>query len=541
MYKKSSVCAPSAEMTSLTPRVKHAARITGKKSSRVIAAAVVLGWVIIQLPVRPLIAATIVVPADGDLQNAIDRARPGDILVLEPGATYTGNFVLPVKDGNRPIIIRTASEDRRLPGATGRIGPEHADLLPKLKSPNTQPALRTAPGTSGWRLVTIEFVGNGQAGDMIALGDGSSAQRDRNAIPGDILLDRVLVRGDPTRGQKRGIALNSGATTIRNSYIADIKAFGQESQAIAGWNGAGPYVIENNFLEAAGVNILIGGADPAVPDLVPTDITIRRNHITKNVDWRGSRWTVKNLLELKNARKVLIEGNRLENCWSAAQPGYAVLFTVRNSGGRAPWATIENVIFRHNVVAHSAGGINILGFDNTAQSQTASGIAIQNNLFDDINHRRWGGNGVFLQIGNSPSNVTVDHNTIVNTGNIITAYGGTGGSGRAIPGFRFTNNLSQHNAYGIFGNGVGFGTKAIEVYFPDGVIRSNVMAGGQASRYPAGNFFPSVQQFLADFVDAAKGDYRLSPRSAYRRAATDGADLGVILDLLTRASEGQDQ
>ena len=85
----------------------------------------------------------------------------------------------------------------------------------------------------------------------------------------------MLVRGDPAKGQKRGIALNSASTTIRNSYIGDIKAVGQESQAIAGWNGPGPYTIENNFLEAAGVNILFGGADPAIPDLVPSDITIR--------------------------------------------------------------------------------------------------------------------------------------------------------------------------------------------------------------------------------------------------------------------------
>jgi hypothetical protein len=485
--------------------------------------------------------ATIVVPADGNLQAALDQARPGDIVLLQPGATYTGNFVLPAKDGTRPILVRTASDDSRLQDSTERIGPHHASLLPKLVSSNAQPVLRTAPGASHWRIVAVEFAGNGVAGDIITLGDGSSAQNNRDALPEDIVLDRVLVRGDPERGQKRGIALNSGATTIRNSYIADIKVVGQETQAIAGWNGSGPYLIENNFLEAAGVNLLFGGADPAIPDLVPADITIRRNHLTKNVGWRNARWTVKNLLELKNARRVLIEGNLIENCWSAAQPGYAVLFTVRNSGGRAPWATIENVMFRNNHVRHAGGAINILGFDNTAPSQTARGITIQNNLFEDINHRTWGGNGFFLQIGNGPINVTVDHNTIMHTGNVITAYGGTRSAPRAIPGFRFTNNLAAHNAYGIFGNGIGVGMKAIETFFPDGVIRSNVLAGGQSSRYPGGNFFPSVQQWMSDFVDTSTGDFRLSSRSAYRRAGTDGADLGVSVDQLNRSLEGLDR
>jgi hypothetical protein len=139
------------------------------------------------------------------------------------------------------------------------------------------------------------------------------------------------------------------------------------------------------------------------------------------------------------------------------------------------------------------------------------------------------------------ANVTVDHNTILHTGNIVTAYGDTKGVPKPMPGFRFTNNVAQHNAYGIFGNALGVGSKAIAAYFPDGVVRSNVIAGGQSSRYPSGNFFPSVSQFLADFVDAANADYRLSQRSSYRRAGTDGADLGVNLELLNRAMAGQDQ
>jgi len=508
-------------------------------AGRLVAAAVVVTAIGIGSTTR-VRSATIVVPADGDLQAALDQARPGDILMLQPGATYTGNFVLPAKDGTRPILVRSASEDRRLPGVNQRIGPEHEALLPKLKSNNAEPALRTAPRASHWRIQAVEFVGNGVAGDIITLGDGSNNQRNVESVASDIVLDRVLVRGDPSRGQKRGIALNSAETTIRNSYIADIKAAGQESQAIAGWNGPGPFVIENNFLEAAGVNLLFGGSDPAIQNLVPTDITIRRNHMTKNVDWRSAKWTVKNLLELKNARDVVIEGNLIENTWVASQTGYAVLFTVRNSGGRAPWATIENVIFRYNVVRHASGGVNILGTDSTAESQTAKRIIIQHNLFENIDHRQWGGSGTFLQVGGAPHDVTVDHNTIMHSGNVVTAYGPSRGD-RTIPGFRFTNNLAPHNTYGIFGNGVGSGTRAIETYFPDGVIRSNVLAGGQASRYPAGNFFPSVQQFNTDFVDMPNGDFRLTSRSAYRRAATDGGDLGVNHELLTRAREDQDR
>ena len=66
-------------------------------------------------------------------------------------------------------------------------------------------------------------------------------------------------------GQKRGIALNSGKTDIIDSYISDIKAIGFETQAIAGWNGPGPYRILNNYLEGAGINFLGGAPDPGIP------------------------------------------------------------------------------------------------------------------------------------------------------------------------------------------------------------------------------------------------------------------------------------
>src|SRR5439155_7972215 len=132
------------------------------------------------------------------------------------------------------------------------------------------------------------------------LGDGSAAQNTPASVPHDLLVDRVYVHGDPTVGQKRGIGLNSASTSILNSYIADIKAVGQDSQAIGGWNGPGPYTITNNYLEAAGDNLMFGGGDPAIPNLTPTHIVIRRNTLSKPVEWRTSnpQWQVKNIFEL---------------------------------------------------------------------------------------------------------------------------------------------------------------------------------------------------------------------------------------------------
>ena len=493
--------------------------------------------ILLLLPLAPVAggaAAPIHVAAGEDLQAAIDRARPGDEILLEPGATYVGNFTLPATAGSRYITIRSAAEASRFP-SRGRVLPEHARWMPTLRSPNGAPALATMPGAHHWRLQWLAFEANADGvGDIITPGDGSDEQRDLRSVPHSFLLDGLILRGHPTLGQKRGIALNSGSTIIRNSDIRGMKAVGQDSQAICGWNGPGPFLIENNYLEAAGENVMFGGADPAIRDLVPSDITFRGNYVTKPLEWRGSRWTVKNLFELKSARRVLIEANIFEYNWLAAQTGYAILFTPLNQDGRAPWTVVSDVTFRYNIVRHVASAINILGWDYQAASLQTRGILIQHNLFYDVDGSRWGGDGRFLLIGDEPVDVLVDHNTVIQSGSVMQLYGMTGGRPRVIRNLTFTNNLALHNEYGIIGESYGVGKPALEAFLSGAEIRRNVLAGGDGALYPADNFFPSVQDFLGEFVDSEAGDYRLRPDSRFRSAAADGTTLGAAVDLLRR-------
>src|SRR5262245_45501500 len=290
-------------------------------------------------------AATVRVADGGDLQLALTNARPGDIVELAAGATFTGNFTLPAKDGSTAVIVVRSAVNGD--AVSGRVTPEQAAAFAKIRSPNSQPAVQTAPGTHHWRLELIEIVGSGLT-DLVALGNGTSAQSAASSVPHDLTIDRCYIHGDAAAGVKRCIALNSASNVVSNSYVADCKASGQDAQAIAGWNGPGPFTIENNYLEGSGENVLFGGADPAIQNLVPADITIRNNLIAKPTDWRQSRWQIKNLLELKNARRVTIERNMIEHNWEAAQSGWAVLFTVRNQDGHCPWCTIEEGTFTGN-------------------------------------------------------------------------------------------------------------------------------------------------------------------------------------------------
>lgn len=478
----------------------------------------------------PLNGASIIVAAGDDLQAALNRAQPGDVLQLQAGATFDGNFVLPRKEGTSYITIRTSTPDARMPGASTRISPQHESLLPTLRTPNSAPALRAAPGAHHWRIQWVRILGTG-GGDVVVLGDGS--ETDRTLLPTDLVFDRVILRGDLTKGQKRGIALNSANTIIRNSHITGIRLAGQETQAIAGWNGPGPFVIENNYIEAGSIGILFGGAQPAIDQLVPADIVIRRNHITRPVEWRTERWVVKNLVELKNARRAAIQGNLIENNWADAQAGPTILFTPRAHGPRATWTIVENVRFENNVVRHVAAGINILGSDTNDTSQQSRDIVIRNNLFWDVDHTRWGGNGSFLLIGVSPVDVHVEHNTVLQTGNAVSVYGGTRAAPMRVDGFRFASNIVRHNTYGIFGDQIGTGNPAITQYFPGSVITGNVLAGGESRLYPPGNVFPSVDELMRQFENPSGDDFRLVGGSSLR-ALTQGV-AGVDFDEMAKA------
>jgi hypothetical protein len=472
------------------------------------------------------------VPEGGDLQAALDRARAGDTILLKAGAKYVGNFILPKKTGTQAITIRTSDAPGQ-PPAGSRVFPSHAGSLAKIQSPDSQPALRTAPGAHDWRLQLLEFLPTRDGfGDIITLGDGSSAQRDLPSVPQRIVVDRCYIHGDPEKGQKRGIALNSGDTQVIGSYISEIKVKGQDAQAIAGWNGPGPFTIVNNYLEAAGENFMLGGADPSIEGLIPSDVIFKRNHLSKPLAWRAQGWTVKNLLELKNARRVLIEGNLIEYAWRHAQAGYAVLFTPRNQDGGSPWSTVEDVTFRYNIVRHAGGAMQIVGADSEHPSGPTRRILVTHNLFYGIDAGIWEGSGAFVLIGDGPIDVAIEHNTVQQSGTILLAFGGTKDVPKAIPGMKFRDNIVKHNEYGVFGNDHAVGEDSLRSYFPGAVFQSNAIAGGDSRSYPSGNIFLREGEFDGQFVSPSTGDFRLRPGSRLRSAATDkkdlGADIGAI-------------
>ena len=469
--------------------------------------------------------------ANGDLQRAIDRAKPGDTIVLEAGQVYEGPITLPVKSGSEFVTIQS-SRISELPEGV-RVTPSQANLLAKLTSAEKSAAVvKTDAGAHHYKFIGIEFsTANAEVvvHDLIRFGDAATTSLDD--VPHHLVIDRSYIHGFPTQDVQRGISLNSAATDITNSYISDIHGKGYDTQAICGWNGPGPFKIINNYLEAAGENIMFGGSDPKIRDLVPADIEIRDNYLFKPLSWKqgdpsygGHHWSVKNLFELKSARRVTIDRNIFENNWVDAQAGPAILFTVRNQDGKAPWSTIEDVTFTNNILKNSPAALNLLGKDNLQPSQRARGLKITNNLFLNIS-------GTFLTMSGY-QDVTIANNTHIQNGNIMTLYGDPS------PGFVYQKNVTVRDSkgYGVKGDATGEGTIALNMFTPSATFTDNVIVGASSSGYPAKNFYPSSIGEVK-FVDPEKGDFRLDPASRFSRPASAGGLIGVNPAQLPKSSK----
>ena len=470
------------------------------------------------------------VRAGGNLQAALDTANPGDTITLEPGATYEGPFRLRKKEGTGWIVIASRTPPSVSPEMR-YVRPFDASKMPKLTSASG--AVITAdPAAHHYRLVGLE-VAPAEGVFLRALVQLGSDETRVEDLPHHLIIDRCYLHGDRRRGSRRGVALNGRHAAVVNSYLSDFKEVGADSQAIAGWNGDGPFRIADNYLEGAGENVMFGGADPTIPGLVPADIEVVGNRIAKPLKWKlgdpafeGTPWTVKNLFELKNARRVLIEGNVLEYNWPHAQNGFAILFTVRNQDGDSPWSTIEDVTFVNNLVRHASAAINMLGRDDIHSSQETRRIAIQNNLFVQIGGR-WGGGRLF-QLLDGVSDVRITHNTALQNDTVIWA-----GDGAPHERFVFVNNIVAHNQYGIIGARTTPGRQTLERYFPGATVRRNVFIGWTPANYPRDNFF-AVSLGEIRFADPRAGNYRLTPASPFRNAASEGGDPGADLSLVAR-------
>ena len=140
----------------------------------------------VEIPDLKTEGRTIHVAAGGDLQKAIDEAKGGDRIELEPRATYEGPFRLKAKDGDRWIVI-TSSAAPPKPGH--HVQPSDGAQMPKLVSSGDF-VVSADPGAHHYRFVALEFAPKAgsfvntliQLGDRRDVGGHGAASPDRRPL-----------------------------------------------------------------------------------------------------------------------------------------------------------------------------------------------------------------------------------------------------------------------------------------------------------------------------------------------------------------------
>ena len=482
----------------------------------------------------PAVSRSIRVPG-GDtvaLQNALNNAVGGDEIVLPNGAEYIGSFVLPRHGGSGTVTLRSET----VPTAGVRVNASTSAAFARLVTTDTRPAILTATGAQNWRVIAVSALlrNNTETNyGIVRIGDGSESSL--SDFVSDIVLDRIFVSAGAQGSTRRCVGLNGNALAVIDSWLVECHSRGFDSQAVAGWTGMGPFLISNNHMEASSEHIVFGGGDPKVANVTPSDITIRGNHLYRPMAWANSGWLIKNLFELKHAKRLLFEGNVLENNWIDGQVGFAILFQALSQDGNAPWSTIQDITVRNNIIRNSTSGINVISrvtIAGVTPNEPSRRILFQNNLLLDVGHDPLtNANGRIVQLIGDMEDMTMVRNTFVGSG-------GTDAimlDGAPTPTKRLTlaNNVFSATLYGLMGARLGEGAVALRAYAPGGVTEGNVFTGRTQTMYPDGNSFPASVS-LSDFVSSAGGDYTL--RSTLPYSAHGGSLVGVDGATLLRAT-----
>jgi uncharacterized protein YjdB len=489
----------------------------------------------------PSVTRQVPVPAGANLQAALNAAQPGDELLLAPGARYVGNFVLPTKPaGSAWIVVRTDVPDAALGAAGTRMTPTRAAAvnLAQILTPNGQPALDTQLGTHHYRLTGVEIGATTSAVDINAIvrfGIDDYTQNSAATTANHLIVDRSYVHGAATLEVRRCVLLNSATSAVVDSWLADCHSNVSDSQAIVSWNGPGPFLIQNNHLEAGHEVVVFGGGTFTVAGGSPSDITIRGNHITRPLAWKGI-WQVKNLLETKHVKRLLIEGNVFENNWADAQAGFAFVLKSENQQNDNPWTQSADITIRYNRIRNTGNVWNLAENPSGRPALPAARMVITDNIVENVNVAPYLGDGHTLQLLGGLQDIVMMHNTVLSAagGN---AFAVVFGQLPTVQRLVVHSNVLQHGSYGMKGGGVGEGTSSINLYAPGSLITNNAIAGGgQASAYPVNNFFPSTTGAIG-FANLLAGDLRLLLGSPYAGKGYDGREIGadqVQVDNMTR-------
>lgn len=542
----------------------------------------------------------------GGLQTALNAAHCGDTLELAGGGSYAGSFTLPAKacDDGHWIVIRTSAPDSALPAEGSRINPCYAGVtslpgrppfacpaasagvLAKIITPASLPAFIPSAGATHYRLgpglEITRAAGSGVNYGLII----PSAAADH------IVIDRDWIHGTSQDDTTRGVLLSGVVyAAVVDSYLNDFHCTAgigacSDAQTISGGTGPlaqGNWKIAGNFLEASTENILFGGV--LKNSATPTDITIVNNHLFKPLIWMPGQpgfvggkesatatckgwdptgtigqcpFVVKNLFELKNAQRVLFEGNVLEYTWPGfTQHGHAILLSGLNPPGQYSTISLADVTLRYNRVAHATAGLVIANMATEGvPNLPVSRISVHDDVLDDLSPAYSNGDNSIaaampFQLNSCSScvplsDISINHVTmLLQAPKIGLILGATWPA--LLSGIQFTNNIVSFvpnlAVTGVGPSGPCGFTGATNLLRLNSCFAApysfagNLLIGA-SNIWPTGNYLPTnpTAVMFEKYQNANGGDYHLLPVSPYASAGTDGKDPGADVSTVDRAT-----
>lgn len=225
---------------------------------------------------------------------------------------------------------------------------------------------------------------------------------------------------------QRGIQVNCDNCWIMYNYIEKQHWWASEGHSIGTGMSVGPTKIAHNWVECpGGACVFYGGADLDTSGGPVADSELRGNVFIRDLDWRlltgtsgksphppfgcgpldnsaahdtcPMKWAIKNILEFKTGRRVLVDGNIFGGNWADGQAGYAILLNIRCcSGGETggvysaitglPLTATDNITISNNWIWGSPQGIqfstrSLNPGNGGGISQPMFGVNIINNVF----------------------------------------------------------------------------------------------------------------------------------------------------------------
>ncbi len=265
---------------------------------------------------------------------------------------------------------------------------------------------------------------------------------------------------------------------------------------------------------------MFGGADPFIANLVPSDITLRQNYISKPAELaragmdgqepdRAEERAARHDRRQPDRKQLGRRPDRLRHPADAAQSG-------RNGAvdRRAAGAVHEQHRPARGVGVQRARARQP---ERQPQPPTPSPSAT---ICSSMSARR---TGAAPARSCSPTAATASSWTTTLSSRTARR------SSMRIPRLCSSDPHQQHRPrqhLGDHGQRHGSWQRTLARYYPGAHVHRNVFIGGNAATYPVDNFYPASAAAVG-FVDVAGGNYRLTTASPYVNAATDGTAVGA--------------